>query len=134
MEIEAAFYSFITSQAVTSSLVSTRVYPLNIPQEATLPAVAYQRISGGRELTHGGPQQGLLRARLQVTITAVNYDEVKAAAAAIRLLFNGFRGWWGPAQGTGVYVQFCSVEELGDGYGATMERVTTRLDLVVNYR
>ncbi len=129
MEIEAGFYSFITTQTITNSLVSTRVYPLNIPQEATLPAIAYQRISGRQDLTHDQPQRGLLRARIQVTITSTDYDDVKAVATAIRLLFNGFRGYWGT-----LYVQYCSVEELGDGYGATMERVTTRLDLVVNYR
>lgn len=129
MEIDEAFYNFITTQGITSNLVSTRVYPLVIPQDATLPAIAYQRISGHRELTHDQPQRGMKHARLQITITATDYDDVKSVAAAIWLLFDGFRGMWGT-----LYIQRCAVESLGDGYGATLERVTTRLDLVVVYR
>ena len=55
MAIEAGLYAHLVGSAGVTALVATRVYPLLVPQDATLPAIAYQRISGPRDHTHDGP-------------------------------------------------------------------------------
>ena len=69
-EIEEAVYSRLTATGAVTALVGSgsaaRIYPNKIPQEATLPAVAYQRVSTRRVKAHAAPT-GLARVRVQVT-------------------------------------------------------------------
>jgi len=122
-DLEAGLYAALTGAARVAGLVSERVYPEVIPQEATLPAMAYQRVSGLRGHYHGGGL-GLARGRIQLTIVAETYSEAKEVAGAVRDLFpyrgelgglvNVFAGW---------------VENEVDGYGPLIEAPTVRLDL-----
>lgn len=51
--IEEALYSRMTAHAGLAALVGTRVYPDQLPQNPTLPAVVYQRIDTRRESAMG---------------------------------------------------------------------------------
>jgi hypothetical protein len=121
--IEEGLYAALTGNARVAGLVGERVYPEVIPQEAALPAMAYQRVSGPRPVGHGGGL-GMGEARIQLTITAETYREAKAAAAAVRDLFP-FVGELG-----GLVEVFAGLlENEIDGYGALIEAPTVRLDL-----
>ena len=89
--IESALHSHLTSDAAVSTIVGTRVYPLLIPQDASLPAIAYQRISALRVTAQDGPSN-LARSRLQVTCVAESYSGVKALATAVRQALHGYKG------------------------------------------
>lgn len=103
--------------------VADRVYPEVIPQDVSLPALAYQRVSGARPMAHGG-KLGIAEARIQVTIAAESYRAAKAIAAGVRDLFP-MRGILGGL----VTVHSGYIENEIDGYGPQIEAATVRLDL-----
>jgi hypothetical protein len=126
--IEEGLYAALTNTSGrVYGLVGTRVYPLTIPQEATLPAISYQRVSGPREPAHDGAM-GIAQARIQVTITAEAYRTAKDVATSIRDLFP-FQGILGGL----VDVFVGEVENEVDGYGAQIEAPTVRMDLWFMY-
>jgi len=81
--IEEALVSILAADGTVSGLVGTRIYPLVVPQNPTLPAVVYQRISGVREHTHDEVGD-LARPRFQFTSIATTYSAAKALANAVR--------------------------------------------------
>ena len=47
MDCSAALYSFLSTNATVTAAVSTRSYPISLPQSATLPALVYSEIDPG---------------------------------------------------------------------------------------
>lgn len=130
MEIEAGLYSFLTGEDGVGGLVDTRIYPLTIPQDVSLPAIAYQRVSRTGVLAHSG-QTGLAEARIQITCQAAGYDTVKDLARAVRLALDGWQGTMGGTGGVEVH-EARVVNEL-DGYGMVAGIYTVRLDVMLWY-
>lgn len=122
--IEEALYAALAAAPGVAGLVGDRIYPMAIPQEATTPAIAYQRVSGQRPMAHSLGGLGVAMARIQLTITAAEYRNVKAVCTAIRDLFP-FRGILGGL----VEVYGGRVENEVDGWGSAVEMPTTRIDL-----
>ena len=136
MELEEAIYGQLVGDATVGGLVGTganaRVYPMVIPQEAALPAIAYQRVSGARELAHDG-EVGFAEARLQFTCQAESYDGAKALAKGVRLCLAGFNGVMGGSAALGVRVQGVRTENEMDGWGMVAGHWTVRMDMVFWY-
>jgi len=103
MNINEGFFAHLTTDAGVVALVGSRVYPLVVPQDATLPAIAYQQISGPRDHTHSGPS-GLVRARMQLTFVGSSYSEAKAVADAARAALDGFAGQMGSVTVGGAFL------------------------------
>ena len=125
MSIESGLYAHLTSDPDVSALVGDRIYPLLVPQDATLPAIAYQRISTGRDETHTGPS-GLSQARIQLTCIADSYDAAKAVADAVRSSLDGFSGTMG-----GINVGACFVTNDRDDWAASLDMPVVRLDVII---
>jgi hypothetical protein len=51
--IEAALRAVLIAHPDVAALAGGRIYPLILPQNPTLPAIAYQRISNLADSTHG---------------------------------------------------------------------------------
>ena len=68
-----------------------RLYPLVIPQDAALPAVAYQKISSPKTQSHSG-SSNLAHSRFQFTCAADTYAEVKEVANAVRHCWDSYAG------------------------------------------
>ena len=81
MTFAQALYSHYTSHPGLSALVGTRVYPLRVPQNPTLPAVTYQRSGGSNEDTHD--QSTAHSPRIQFTCWAATYIEAEALALQV---------------------------------------------------
>lgn len=124
-ELEEALYSRLTATGAVTALCSTRIYPAKIPQEATLPAVAYQRISARRVRAHAAPT-GLARVRVQVVCVARSYSEVKGLSAAVRRALEGVIGTVG-----GVGVQGSWLETDADEYGDAEGLHSVRMDFML---
>lgn len=80
MSIGNLLYSRLTTHAGTSALISTRCYPLTLPQKPTLPALVYQQISSA-------PNQGtstLHRDRYQISCWASTYSGAVALATQVQ--------------------------------------------------
>lgn len=93
-DIGKALFHKVTNTAGVSSLISTRFYPVVVPQTATFPLAVYQSISGGSIKTHGEPSS-LPRPRYQITAWALTFAEVVAIDNAIKTAIDGKRETWG---------------------------------------
>ena len=85
--IEEAVYSRLTTFAGLAALIGTRAYPLVIPIDATLPAVAYQTISSEPQWSHDG-FSGLTQTRVQISTVAGDYATAKRVDQQVRTAFN----------------------------------------------
>lgn len=83
--------TFILADATVTSLIGTRMYPLTVPQNGTMPAVTYQVISGSRGYVFRAPA-GMARHRIQFDCYATTYTSAESVAAAIRNRLSGYMG------------------------------------------
>lgn len=70
---------------------AARLYPLVVPLNATLPAVAYEIVDSDEVTSHSG-LSGLSFTRFQFTCHAADLSGASAVASQIRLCWNGFVG------------------------------------------
>ena len=89
--IEEALKTLITTGPAFVTLAGLAVYPGHIPQDARLPAVAYQVVTSEPNPTHDGASK-LITRHVQFTIDAKSYADNKAVAAALRARLDGYRG------------------------------------------
>ena len=92
--VEAAVFAKMEADQDIYSLVGTRIYPLLIPQTAPLPAIAYQKVSAAQSAAHNGSSH-LARSRMQLTLVAETYADVKELATAVRACWHAFKGMVG---------------------------------------
>lgn len=82
--VEVAIFTKLTTiPAATQALVAARIYPSLLPQDPTLPAITYQRITTGRVRSLSG-LSGLAFPRLQLNCWATTPEGARAIAAAVR--------------------------------------------------
>lgn len=93
--VEHAIFTLLTGDTEVGSLVSTRVYPVQIPPmkpgdtlASTRPAIVYQRISGPRGYTTNG-QDPLANARYQITCWALTPTAARELADKVRKRMSG---------------------------------------------
>lgn len=86
--IETELVSILSGHSGVSGLIGTRLYPVVIPQDKTLPAVAYQKISATRVHTLAGPTN-LAHPRVQLTCWALTYAEAKQVIEQVRAALYG---------------------------------------------
>jgi Protein of unknown function (DUF3168) len=93
MRAEKVTYTLLTASSGLAALVSARIYPNKLPQNTTMPSIAYQLISS-IELSPIDAQAGyqIMRSRVQVTALAKNYAEIKDILEQVRLAMNYARG------------------------------------------
>lgn len=90
--LEDGIYSLLLDNSSIVSLVSTRIYPVNLPEDVDLfPCITFQRITTTPEYTMDGPL-GLEKVRVQIDAWSFDYGEVKAVAEALRIALDGFSG------------------------------------------
>lgn len=86
--IEPGLYARLVAQVAT---VSSRVYPIRLPQSVTYPALVYRLVSAPRIQTHNGPM-GKTFARYDIAAYGTTYATAKAAAEQVRIALDGFSG------------------------------------------
>ena len=85
--------SFLGQQSAITSIVSTRVYPVRLPQKPTLPALSYTQISAVRVKDLSGPA-GKARRRIQIDSWATTAKGARDLADAVRQAVEPFYGSW----------------------------------------
>jgi len=73
-----------------SALIGTRVYPMQVPQRPTLPAVTYQQISRRPVHVKPGVIRPIVAVRMQFDVLATSYSDVDAVAGQLRSALYGF--------------------------------------------
>jgi len=91
MSVEAAINAILLADPGVAAVVASRIYPVVMPEDPTLPAITYQRIDGPRE-TSLDLDSSLAHPRIQVSAWGNAYADVKNAADAVREALNGFSG------------------------------------------
>ncbi len=89
--IESALCSVLENDAAVAALVGTRVYAMPLPQDPTLPAITYQRISTVLGAGISGPES-LARVRVQVDCWATTVAGVAALGQAVLNALHGYSG------------------------------------------
>ena len=128
MSVKPALYSMITGDAGIAALIGDRFYPDVIPQDAPLPACAYQTITTARDYSHDG-QTSLAEPRIQITISALSRASAEAVAEALRTLLSGYRG---EIDGTTIGSIF--LENEYDGYNLDSGIITVRQDYRITWK
>lgn len=95
MSVELEIRTRLVADSAVAALVKvgsvSRIYALFLPQNPTLPAITYQRISGPRiQELNAATEWG--RARIQYDCWADTYLGAQALAAAVRRSLNGHVG------------------------------------------
>lgn len=89
--VECALYDILVNYPAVNMLVDTGIYPNIVPQDASMPAITYQQISGPRHHDLNNTI-GMVNARYQFTCWAETYAEAKEVAAAVRLALDNYSG------------------------------------------
>ena len=124
MVIEECLVSIITGGIAA---LGTRVYPIRIPQNPTYPALAYQRISTPRIMSHSGASK-LAKPRIQLTLWATSYSSLKTLSEALRALLVGYRGTVG-----GVSIQALFFDSERDEYDTETQIFQRFIDLIIHH-
>lgn len=96
MKILEAIRNEILGISTVSAAVSTRVYPVNLPEPAggatpELPAITLSVVFGS-ELPLLTERSGISRRRVQVSVWSLQYDQAYALREAIKDTFVQFSG------------------------------------------
>jgi hypothetical protein len=91
MEIEEAFTAYLKAQSSLTALISTRLFPIKMPQDTAFPCATYQIIS--KERTHAFQQDAALtNANIQVSAWGKSYASVKSVAKQVRAVLQNYSG------------------------------------------
>jgi hypothetical protein len=87
--IESAVVAVLKADPAVAALIGTRVYPLNLPQSPTLPAITYQRISDdpGLVLSETSDMQ---RVRIELDSFAATFSGARALDLAAMTTLHGY--------------------------------------------
>lgn len=85
--IESKIYSHLSTTTALTAIVSTRIYPLILPQEPTYPAIAYSRLTADRLYSLGG-YLGWEHPMMTIDIYTETYKQAKELTTSIQTAMN----------------------------------------------
>lgn len=85
---------FLVRATDVAALIGVRVYPRQLPQAVTVPALSYFQVDAIRVRELDGPA-GKVRRRIQIDSWARTHTEAWNLADAVRLALDGFSGMMG---------------------------------------
>ena len=95
MEFNKALYNYLTSYSGLSSLVSNRIYPDELPQEPTYPAIVYTLTDEDEVETFQTPESNLISPTYEFECHASTRAGAEAVAKQLRLAFKNYSGVMG---------------------------------------
>ena len=106
--IDEALYYLLAHHAALKAYVKARIYPMVIPQNAAMPCVTYQQISGVPQHTSDGPF-GTRQASFQIDCWSKTPKQAHDIAEVIRKLLDGYQD-----TSNGTYIQAAFMTDEGD--------------------
>lgn len=128
--IEKAIVSKLVGTSAVNNLISGRIYPLQLPQTPTLPAITFQRVDGPRE-HHFEGASGIAHPRIQIDTYARTYPEVVELAKQVRIALDGFDGAVGTVNIKGAWLR--GDHDMDDGLSdeLVVDQYRRTLDFVI---
>jgi len=99
MNTDESLYARLSTYAPLTALVSTRIYPMSLPQTPTLPAITYYRINAPTEHIMGETASSIERAGYRIQCWGTSYTSARAVAAEVIGALDAFAGYLGGAGG-----------------------------------
>lgn len=131
--IEKSVYVLLSDDACVIEAAGSRIYPMVVPQGASLPAITYQILSTVGISVMAGPTN-LKERRLQINCWAETYAAAEALAHKIGRALNGYRD-------TAEDVKIWGIELIDEGdvladhkSAQVLRRYGRRLDFRIHYR
>lgn len=91
MILEEAIKTKLSASATITAVVSSRIYYMNLPDNATFPAVSFQRVGTARDYTMTDTVQ-MAEATIQVDSWSQNIYQAVTLGDEVRKVLDGFRG------------------------------------------
>jgi hypothetical protein len=91
MSIETSLRTYIVGIPAIVALIGSRMYPVALPPNVTLPAISYFRVSEPGDYTHQGPSR-LQDARFQFSCWATTWVGARAIVTALLAALEGYTG------------------------------------------
>lgn len=89
--IESELAGIVADSVDVTALVGSRVYPLGLPQNPTLPAIVYQELRTSTRVMADG-DSGERESRFQLSYWAGSFSAIKTGKRALVELLNGYSG------------------------------------------
>lgn len=87
-------YTYLQTQAGLTALVSTRMYPVRMPQSPTLPALVIQKVARAREYSQSG-DSNLANPTYQIRCWAETHEDAVALQVQVEGALSAFSGTMG---------------------------------------
>ncbi len=94
MSFYTDLYTYLQTIAGLTNLVSTRMYPVRLPQKPTMPALVIQKIARVREYSHSG-DSNLANPTYQFDCFAVTHEGAVALQVQVEAALSAFSGTMG---------------------------------------
>jgi hypothetical protein len=131
MELEEAFTAYLKAQSNLIALISTRLYPEELPQNTTLPAVSYIKISDIKDHMLSG-QSTLESPMFQFTAFALTKATARSVGNQIKTALQDYVGTMG-----GIVIQHIRLENelsnLETSPDGTIKTYTESLEFQINF-
>lgn len=85
--LETKLYTLLSGSTLITTL-TTRIYPVVMPQEPTFPCITYQRVSGNQQNSLAG-YATLENPRIQIDVWSESYSGAKTLAGNIHTVMDG---------------------------------------------
>ena len=72
--LETRIFAHLSTTASVTAITASRIYPLILPQDPTLPAITYQRVAGTRENCIREGYVTLENAIVQIDVWSTSFD------------------------------------------------------------
>lgn len=93
MRAEKVVRNLLTANATVTAAVSSRIYPVTLPEGTALPAIVLDHVSTVEQPTiDANAPFGLVESRISVTVIANDYVTLKTLSDACRVALNFKRG------------------------------------------
>jgi hypothetical protein len=129
LSLDESQYAYLSTYSGLTNLISTRLYPDRLPEEPTLPAVVYLRVSGRRLAVQVGPGTGPA-VRMQYTVFATTRASARAIADQIIAALDGYKGIMGTG---GADVTVLEIAGEMDQHDPETDEYQTMLDVILAY-
>lgn len=80
-------YTVLTASTLVTSLTTTRIYPVIIPQNATLPHIVYNRVSGDQVNGLAG-YLTVEKPKYQIDVYSETYEQARTLAGRVHTVLN----------------------------------------------
>lgn len=84
MGIDSKIYALLIGNATINRRVNTRIYPLVMPQDGSLPCITYQQTAGNK-VNHLGGYSDLENPHITINSWATDYDTAKIIAKDVHV-------------------------------------------------